>query len=398
MEDFDLEAACLVRLRQELERLLADAEPASRERIIALFSTRPRDGLEAIPLLRAALGPRLRRWPWPSPARGNATKPTSTDELEIDSLPEQPRATLWPYRPKREPDELLSSWLWRIARGLGAPPKRFALDAIGSHLADVDREIGDAAIDRLAFLSGQSREHLLRGTMRPDVVAGPHDQRGRVQQRLLRHGDLVLNRKRGGRGRAVPMIQYCPVCLGEDGAYLRRGWRFSIEVACFEDGCFLLDACWKCGALVDPLSQSLPAVEFACVKCGAPLAKAPSLHLPGTVRDQEAIYALLDRLGRYATDGFSPHEDAYVETLSMSDLRGTNPTDAAARHHAIMMAAAVLFGAPAVPPVALARAGKFRRRAKAGAGTAKVTKRRSQATSEIRAPEGDPTPSLPPME
>jgi hypothetical protein len=82
----------------------------------------------------------------------------------------------------------------------------------------------------------------------------------------------------------------------------------------------------------------------------------------------------------------------------MSDLRGTNPTDAAARHHAIMMAAEVLFGAPAVPPVALARAGKFRRRAKAGAGTAKVTKRRSQATSEIRAPEGDPTPSLPPME
>jgi hypothetical protein len=68
--------------------------------------------------------------------------------------------------------------------------------------------------------------------------------------------------------------------------------------------------------------------------------------LAGTVRDKEAIYAFLDRLGRYAIDGFSPHEDAYVETLSMSDPQGTNPTDAAARHNAIMMAAE---GAPAVP-------------------------------------------------
>jgi hypothetical protein len=35
----------------------------------------------------------------------------------------------------------------------------------------------------------------------------------------------------------------------------------------------------------------VPATEFLYVKCSAPLAKAPSLHWPGTVRDQEAIYA-----------------------------------------------------------------------------------------------------------
>jgi hypothetical protein len=365
MEEFDLDAACRIRLRQDLEALLADAEPTCREQIIALCCIHPRASIEALPRLRAVLGPYLQRWPWPSAARGDDAGPASNIDLEIEALPERPRATLWPYRPKREPDELFSSWLWRIARGLGAPPKRFALDAIGSRLADIDRDIGDAAIDRLAFLSGQSREHLLRGTMRPDVVATPNDLRGSVQRRLLRHGDLVLNRNRGGRSRAVPIIQYCPVCLSGPGAYLRRGWRFSLEVACFNDGCFLLDACWQCGALVDPLSHTMPATEFVCVKCSAPLAKAPSLHLPGTVQEQDAIYARLHWLAAEANDDFSWRAYHYVTALSSTELRGTNPTHAAARLHAVMLAAWDLLYPPPASPVPKPRVTKWRLKAEA---------------------------------
>ena len=112
------------------------------------------------------------------------------------------------------------------------------------------------------------------------------------------------------------MIQYCPVCLSEPGAYLRRGWRFSFEVACFNDGCFLLDSCWQCGALVDPLSNTTPVMEFVCVKCSAPLAKAPSLHLPDTVEEQEAIYAQLHRLAAEANGDVSWREYRYVSELS----------------------------------------------------------------------------------
>jgi hypothetical protein len=282
-------------------------------------SIRPRDGLEAIPQLRAVLGPRLRRWPWPAPAGENGTGPVGDAEWEVEALPEQPRATLWPYRPKREPDELISSWLWRIARGLGAPPKRFVLDAIGSRLTDVDREISDTAIDRLAFLSGQSREHLMGGTMRADIEVRPGSRREQVQRALLRHGDLVLNRHHGGRGRAVPIVQYCPVCLAaERTAYLRRGWRFSIEVACVEDGCFLLDACWKCGALLNPLAQAVPATAFVCVKCCAPLAKAPSLRMREAVGEQTAIYEELHRLAFTFADDF-------VGSLPWTTLSGSHP-------------------------------------------------------------------------
>lgn len=360
MAAFDLEAARRIRLRQELEVLLANEEPGCREEIIAVCMRYPRDALDAMPRLRAVLGPGLRRGPWPSPAPGacdgsgdrareggDRTCEGAGAELEIEALVDQPQATLWPYRPKREPDELFSSWLWRIARGLGAPPKRFAREVIGSHLVDIDRDISDAAIARLAFLSGQPHDHLLRGTMRPDVAADPGDKRSRVQQRLLRHGDLVLNRSR--RGRSVPIVQYCPVCLGGNHAYLRRGWRFSLEVACFKDGCFLLDSCWRCGALLDPLAQTVPSDAFLCIRCSAPLARAPSLHMPDSVHDQDVMYATLFHLaeesrrlvGWGAPDGdyIGFGEGDYVAALSSGDLRGTNPADAAARHDALMLTA-----------------------------------------------------------
>ena len=141
----------------------------------------------------------------PAPVTGSNVDRGRDSGLEIEVLPASHHATLWPYRPKRLADELLSSWLWRVARGLGAPPRRFTLDAIGVDLADIDRDIGDDAIARLAFLSGQSEAHLLRGTMRPDVPIDSDDDRENVQRALLRHGDLVPNRSR--RGRSKPIIQ-----------------------------------------------------------------------------------------------------------------------------------------------------------------------------------------------
>jgi hypothetical protein len=132
-----------------------------------------------------------------------------------------------------------------------------------------------------------------------------------------------------GRGRSVQGI-------GEHAAPGSVPGHCSVKVACFNDGCFLLDACWKCGALVAPLSQTVPATEFLYVKCTAPLAKAPSLHWPGTVRDQEAIYAFLARLAEY-------------------------PTDAAAYHYVIMASGSVLLIMPAVPTISEPCAAKLRR-------------------------------------
>ena len=338
MDGFDLVAVRLVRLQQDLDALLPHDDPGVRQVIFHLLSIGVRDGLDLLPRFRDA----LRGFPECRPC---SAEPVDGAGLEMEALGTPHRATLWPYRPKRRPDELLSSWLWRIARGLGAPPKRFAIDAIGTCLGDVDRDIDDAAIARLAFFSGQSEEHLLRGTMRADAPIRSTDFRERVQRALLRHGDLVLNRSR--RGRSVPVIQYCPVCLGgDDTAYLRRGWRFSVEIVCHRDGCLLLDSCWRCGALLNPLAQTVPSSEFLCVKCSAPLARAPSLCLDQTTHDQVLVYHQLERLAfSISPDVIGILAEEYIDELSASDLRGTNPANPADRHNAIMEEGWRLYGA-----------------------------------------------------
>jgi hypothetical protein len=302
------------------------------------------EDLDLFPQFRDVVG----RWSKPR-AGADATPSILGEGLEIEALPERRRATLWPYRPLRMPDELLSSWLWRTTRGMGAPPRRFAVDAIGVRLADVDRDIDDAAIARLAHLSGQSSAYLRRGTMRADIETRTDDKWEHAQQLLLRHGDLILNRYRGGRRRAVPIVQYCPVCLGGVAtAYPRRGWRFSFEVVCSRDGCLLFDACWKCGALVDLLSSTVPSLDVLCGKCGARLAKAPSLRMYDAVEEQAMLYDELHRLTFGTAVNFAPArgreelDRGYIETLSSGVLRGTNPANAADRHNAVMLEAARL--------------------------------------------------------
>lgn len=278
-----------------------------------------------------------------SPARKTAERFDASSVfgpgLEMAVLPAPHRATLWPVRPKLLPGELLSSWLWRTARASGAPPRRFVRDAVGAELADLDRDIDDDTLARLAFLSGQAVEDLLAGTVRAAVVSQSNDPFARVHCALLRHGDLVLNRTH--RGRSAPIIQYCPVCLDRDAAaHLRRGWRFSIAVVCFIDGCFLLNACWRCGALLDPLAGGRPSADFRCVRCGARLSAAPALQMAETVRDQQMLFAaLLCLLFPAEPDRSMMSAQAYIDERSAGALRGTNPANPADRHHAVLVEA-----------------------------------------------------------
>ena len=359
MPDFDLTAARLIRLQQDLDALLPGEDAHVRADILRWLSLGAKQGLDLMPSFRRTLRSFQRHPPALRTAERNVTPSNDSGALVMEVLPPLHRATLWPVRPKILPGELLSSWLWRTARALGAPPRRFVQDAMGVHLADIDRDIDDAGIARLAFLSGQPVEDLLRGTLRADAPPQSSDPVTRVQQALLRHGDLVLNRMR--RERSKPIVQYCPVCLGRGAAaHLRRGWRFSVEVACFIDGCFLLDACWRCGSLLDPLAGGTPSIDFRCVACGVPLAAAPALHMPETLQDQKILFAGLTCMLFFSEPlRIMMSAQAYIHKLSTGALRGTNPANPAERHYAVMAEAERLWDA-AVRPRARA---KGRRRA-----------------------------------
>jgi hypothetical protein len=103
-------------------------------------------------------------------------------------------------RPKRFHDELFSSWLWRAAIAAGAPPDRFACDAIGASSGDPDIDVSDAALHRLALASGQPVAHLAAGTLCVCRDRTPVSRAAAVQEALLRHGGLLLARQgRSGR-------------------------------------------------------------------------------------------------------------------------------------------------------------------------------------------------------
>ena len=183
----------------------------------------------------------------------------------------------------------------------------------------------------------------------------------------------------------MPIIQYCPVCLGRgEVAYLRRGWRFSLEVVCHFDGCFLLDSCWRCGALLSPLSQTVPSAEFLCVKCGAPFARAPSICLAETIPDQAMVYTELDHLAyAFSPDMIAVLAEDYIDALSAGDLRGTNPTNPADRHIAVILEAE-----------RLRRAAAQTRTVRAAGRRARTKQRKSAATSAAAVNQASASSSL----
>ncbi len=219
-------------------------------------------------------------------------------EVTLEGLPAGRRPVLWPQRPKRRSDELFSSWLSRTAAAAAAPPAEFSRDVMGTVHDDVDRDVAPDTVRRLAQVSGQSFGHLAAGCLQAWPDAAPDTMAGMAQDMLLRHGALLLERPAGSpTGRARPLLQYCPCCLGSDlHPYFRRGWRFAHAVACLEHGVRLHDACWRCCAPVVLLHQRGAGEHPRCSRCDALLAEAPAMAHDAAALRQRNLEAMLSYL------------------------------------------------------------------------------------------------------
>lgn len=79
--------------------------------------------------------------------------------------------SLWPIHPKPYPDELLSSWLMRIAIQLGLNLNhlcRLLLDGKKAPPREIDRVYSEILIKRLAEGTGQSQEVVRKATLVDD--------------------------------------------------------------------------------------------------------------------------------------------------------------------------------------------------------------------------------------
>jgi len=200
-------------------------------------------------------------------------------------------------RPKPLNDELLISWLARLAnsnhvtlRELGRLLVGHAQKVLGS---DVDRSIGPALIQRLASIA-RIDEHTIQRTTLRSYEGFLFERHSPVGQSRWTMPIGKYGNRRLGFGQ-----QYCPRCLATDRKpYLRRHWRLALSVFCLCHRRYLRDSCPHCQSPVALPVDSQAAVG-ECAICHGDLTKDPKpIHRENiddaSLDHQQRLYCILE--------------------------------------------------------------------------------------------------------
>jgi hypothetical protein len=194
----------------------------------------------------------------------------------------------WPVKAPPAHDELLSSWLHRLALAHGLSPQHFGEClgvGAGAWSAPLDLALPESVLNLLHHQTGVGRYKITAMTIG-------------AERPLI----LPFRRAQADRTGAT-WLQFCPACLAEDETpYFRRSWRRASVMTCRRHRSGLLDRCPACGQGLAPFKQRGLVPQHRCVVCAFDLrrAKAPELA-PATRRAAE----LLDDLVRLeAAKGF----------------------------------------------------------------------------------------------
>jgi hypothetical protein len=168
----------------------------------------------------------------------------------------------WTFRLKPLPDELLSSWLTRVAFAHGQNPYVFHnlhLPSMPIWSRDVDRAHVGGLLSGLSAVSALSVSRIRAASLDRyrdlGLTAPVHGE----WPFILSAG--IYHRKRRRHG-----LQFCPNCLGAGTAYFRRSWRLAYVLKCPTCNVPLSDACPHCDAPVIPHRTHFDM--RACHRCG----------------------------------------------------------------------------------------------------------------------------------
>lgn len=204
---------------------------------------------------------------------------------------------LWPVRPRPLPDELLSSWVVRLAAANGIKVGTFLYVVCGRRRAfsqDMDRYVPPDYAQALSDGTG-----VPRGVVHAMALAAfagtifPRFTRRGCTPWLLPVGVYHAERQRYG-------LQFCPECLDADPTpYLRRRWRLGCVTMCLTHQRLLLDRCPSCRTPLAPhrgtlgdRRRFLGADLRHCAPCGGLLTHAQRAAAPPRI---QALQRLLDR-------------------------------------------------------------------------------------------------------
>jgi hypothetical protein len=187
-----------------------------------------------------------------------------------------------PIRPRPFEDELLSSWLIRLAHALGYKAETLCRILFGRGHAlwcrDVDALPEQEIHEVLSCVTGVPRERVRATTLTAWIedLSPPSGQRGSIAW-LLPLGIYH-------RTRRLPGLMFCPQCLRQGQPYFRRTWRLAFVTACRTHGVDLLERCGHCEAVLAPHRTDLhpdglpprEGVLTSCWNCGHALANSPT--------------------------------------------------------------------------------------------------------------------------
>lgn len=156
---------------------------------------------------------------------------------------------LVPVHLKPKGDELLSSWLVRLARAHGLKIHTFCSlvwPAKQIWNRDIDKSASEAMLEELSIRTGTPICRVRATTLADyeNILYEKHNILGPTSW-LMPVG--VYHRTRTQFG-----LQYCPLCLAEDNKpYFRRKWRLAFVVSCERHQTLLHDRCPRCGTAVN---------------------------------------------------------------------------------------------------------------------------------------------------
>lgn len=175
----------------------------------------------------------------------------------------------FPLKLRPQEDELLSSWLIRLALLHRTMPSTFTnlyLPETKNKLwsADFDLQADLTVISMISEKSNISVEVLQDMTLR--------SFEGYLFEEIYRKtGGTTFVNPLGMRGRksTLPGLRYCPLCFKEDEhPYFRKQWRLTISVVCLKHKCFLSGCCSFCRTPISPYLSCREGYIGNCYRCG----------------------------------------------------------------------------------------------------------------------------------
>ncbi len=215
----------------------------------------------------------------------------------------------WPVIVAPQADELLSSWVHRLAYANGVAPRAFAsVLGLGRGMwsASLDVRLPTNVVTLLNARTGVSPQQLMTMSLAQSPLK-----------------PLLLPLRGKGLRRTSTWLQFCSRCLiCDEQPYFRWQWRLATRVSCLDHGCGLRDRCPSCRSRIAVFDQNELVPQHFCACCGFDLRRAPNVSVSAAARRLDRCIDDICRLE--AITGSINKSNLVPHLLSMPTFAGIN--------------------------------------------------------------------------